>query len=212
MPIVLGMGQKSGIKEFLQAFVPQWATAMSGGLSVPLAIAAFFVTNDLARISLGFTAIVCFIASAYLVWRKERRRTIETEERLLAVIAYGEKGYPNLRVADCPQIVDLFIHTDTKLFALLSSGDLTSWARSNIGKSRKLVKLNGAVWDMHEFKFIAKGLRVRKDNQTFLKGDARDTMNGIPIATAYYDVCLNVAQIKQFWPKLSSLEPNEMQS
>jgi hypothetical protein len=210
MSIVLGMGQNSGVKEFLQAFVPQWATAMSGALSVPLAIVALFVPNDFARIGFGFTAIVCFIASSYLVWRKERRGAIGAGERLSAVIAYGEKGYPNLRVADCPQILDLFIHNDTKLFALLSSGELTSSARSNTGKSTKLVKLNGAaVWDNHEFEFIAKGPRIRNDNQTFLK---IDTMNSIPITTAYYDVCLNVAQIKQFWPKLSSLEPNEMQS
>jgi hypothetical protein len=204
------MGQKSGVKEFLLAFLPQWATAMSGALSVPLAIAALFVSNDSARLGLGLTAVVCFIASSYLVWRKERLRAIEAEERISTMIAYGDKGYPNLRVADCPQILDLFKNNETKLFALLSGGELTSWARSNTEKPYKLVKLDGGIWNRHEFEFQAKGPRIRTDNQTFLHG-AEIRKHGIHVTTAYFDVCLNVAQIKQFWPKFSSLEPNRMQ-
>ena len=116
------MDQKLGIKEFLLAFVPQWATAMSGGLSVPLAIIALFVSNDVARIVLGLTAVVCFTVSSYLVWERERFHAIEAEERLSSLIASGEKCYPNLRVADCPQVLYLFTNDDTKLFGLLSSG------------------------------------------------------------------------------------------
>ena len=42
----------------------------------------------------------------------------------------------------------------------------------------------------------------------YVKGDP---INGTTFTTEYNDVCLNVAQVKQFWPEFSSLEPNEMQ-
>jgi len=55
---------------------------MSGPLSVPLAIGAFFVPGYIAKVGLASTAIVCAAFSSYWVWRRERETAIELEERL----------------------------------------------------------------------------------------------------------------------------------
>ena len=52
---------------------------MSGPLSVPFAIAAIFVESQTAKILLGLTALACFWASAYYVWKPERGRVVELE-------------------------------------------------------------------------------------------------------------------------------------
>src|SRR5205814_9292510 len=64
---------------FLKAILSSWFTGMSGPLSVPLAVAAVFVPNETIRILLALTAIVCFWAAAYTVWRHERRARNEAE-------------------------------------------------------------------------------------------------------------------------------------
>lgn len=55
---------------------------MSGPLSVPLAIAAYFVPNEAARIILGFTAFVCVVFVAFRLWKQERSARNEAEERV----------------------------------------------------------------------------------------------------------------------------------
>jgi hypothetical protein len=57
---------------------------MSGGLSVPLAIAAFFVPNDKARGVPAVTATACFIAAAYQIWSAERPKVVGLEEKIEA--------------------------------------------------------------------------------------------------------------------------------
>ena len=49
------------IKQFVLAFTAQWFTAMSGGLSVPLAVLSFFVENSVAKFALAVTALACFL-------------------------------------------------------------------------------------------------------------------------------------------------------
>src|SRR5260370_36304080 len=137
------MPQRPSIKQFLSAFAAQWFTAMSGALSVPLAVLAFFVNNEAARLILACTAAICFIVAAYYVWKKERVRAIEAEEKLSVYLADSEKNYANLRIADCPQILDLFIKYDAKLTGLLSAGKLGSWARVMMPSSSRLIQLKG---------------------------------------------------------------------
>jgi hypothetical protein len=123
------MPQRPSIKQFLSAFAAQWFTAMSGGLSVPPAVSAFFVNNEAVRLILACIVAICFIVAAYYVWKKERVRAIEAEEKLSVFLAESEKNYATPRIADCPQILDLFIKYDAKLTGLLSAGKLASWAR-----------------------------------------------------------------------------------
>jgi hypothetical protein len=55
---------------------------MSGPLSVPLAIAAYFVPNEGAKIILGITAFACAVFAAFRLWQRERSARVTAEERL----------------------------------------------------------------------------------------------------------------------------------
>lgn len=66
----------SPIRQFLKGFATSWFAGMSGGLSVPLAVAAFYVPNDTAKILLGCTAYVCLVVASYWVWKKERDQRV----------------------------------------------------------------------------------------------------------------------------------------
>jgi hypothetical protein len=86
-------GQRS-IREYCLAFVAQWFTAMSGGLSVPLSVLAIFVENPIAKVGLAATAIACFVAASYLIWSGERTKVNELTSNLEARDAI----YPKLEL------------------------------------------------------------------------------------------------------------------
>jgi hypothetical protein len=71
----------SGIVDFTRAMWGDWLTRMSGPLSVPLAVAAYFVPNDIAKILLGLTAFMCLWVTAYLLWQREHDKVVERDER-----------------------------------------------------------------------------------------------------------------------------------
>lgn len=66
----------SGLRAFFAAIWAHWFTAMSGPLSVPVAMAAFLVENQTAKILLGLTAFVCVWAATYRVWRAEHEKVL----------------------------------------------------------------------------------------------------------------------------------------
>jgi hypothetical protein len=55
---------------------------MSGPLAVPLGVAAFFVTNDWARVGLALTSVACAVFASYWVWRVEREKTVGLQKEL----------------------------------------------------------------------------------------------------------------------------------
>src|SRR6516162_6679145 len=63
----------TGFVAFLRSFGESWLTFMSGPLTVPFAIVAFFVPG-LYRLLFGVLAVASGVFSSYLVWRNERRR------------------------------------------------------------------------------------------------------------------------------------------
>src|SRR5215469_11303866 len=71
----------SGIIDFTRAMWGDWLTRMSGPPSVPLAVAAFFVPNDIAKILLGLTAFICLWVAAYLLWKREHDKVVERDEK-----------------------------------------------------------------------------------------------------------------------------------
>jgi hypothetical protein len=68
------MHDRPTARSFIAAFTQSWFAAMSGPLSVPLAISSYFVDNNI-----GFA---CVWAAAYALWRKERLAVMEAEKRL----------------------------------------------------------------------------------------------------------------------------------
>ena len=67
------------IGSFLRAIFANWFTGMSGPISVPLSVAAYFVPNSVAQVLLALTALVCAIFTAYWVWQTERKKTVELQ-------------------------------------------------------------------------------------------------------------------------------------
>ena len=55
---------------------------MSGALSVPLSVAAYFVQNDNAKIALFLTAIACFAFASFRIWRAERLKVLALEAQI----------------------------------------------------------------------------------------------------------------------------------
>src|SRR5882724_9395098 len=76
------MYEKPSLYGFLRAIFARWFTAMSGQLSVPAAIAAFFVPNDIAKLLLALTAIACFVFTAYCIWAAERQKVVDLQEKM----------------------------------------------------------------------------------------------------------------------------------
>lgn len=69
-------------RDFIHAFTSHWFNYMSGGLSVPAAILALYVQSGIAQAALWITAAACLVWSGFLLWRTERRRVTELEEKL----------------------------------------------------------------------------------------------------------------------------------
>ncbi len=62
---------------FLQAIVSQWFSAMSGGLSVPLAAAGYYLASDDAKHGFYLLSLVCVIVACYWAWKKEREKVMD---------------------------------------------------------------------------------------------------------------------------------------
>jgi hypothetical protein len=71
----------STLRAFGSAMWSHWFTAMSGPLSVPVAAAALWVANDTAKVLLGLTAFSCIWAAAYAVWKAEREKVVDLENK-----------------------------------------------------------------------------------------------------------------------------------
>jgi hypothetical protein len=80
------------ISHFVLSFAARWFILMSGGPSVPLAIAAFLVENKTAQTWLCITAVFCFILASFFVWREEYRKVATLRRKLLPVISISISG------------------------------------------------------------------------------------------------------------------------
>jgi hypothetical protein len=85
----------STFRNFIASFGDHWFDAMSGGASVPFAIATVFVAQTYQKLLLAGAAILCFVVAAYRVWRTERIARNAAESRGAVL----ESEYPySLRV------------------------------------------------------------------------------------------------------------------
>jgi hypothetical protein len=60
--------------QFLQAIWGDWGARMSGPPTIPLAIAALFVSNHVLRILYACLAVICGFYTAFAIWLKERNK------------------------------------------------------------------------------------------------------------------------------------------
>jgi hypothetical protein len=76
------MAKQPNPKEFLYSFTKSWATAMSGPLSVPFAIAAVYFENTSVKIISALAAVICALFASYGVWKNEREAVRALEAKI----------------------------------------------------------------------------------------------------------------------------------
>jgi hypothetical protein len=98
----MAKADRASFLEFLKAIWNGWWTAMSGPLSVPATLIAvaplhtWLAENYVptAQTLAMATAFICAWATGYLVWKKERIRLLELEDRLTCKIRLSLKYDP----------------------------------------------------------------------------------------------------------------------
>jgi hypothetical protein len=184
----------------------------------------------LIAILLGSVVVTRLLCAPYWVWRDERKAVAAAASRggmgmreIMALYEHAsairgqseemrlqremdesiDEDYPNLRVADCPDILEMFHVYDAKLTGLLLSGKLKSWARRMSGDSR-LITFTAELWKIRRLEFYPKSAVSGSGgiNQTFIRDFRQES--------THYDLCLNVSQVRRIWPELSHLKANEM--
>jgi hypothetical protein len=93
---------KSDIKDFVLAVCSEWLTLLSGPLSVPVAVAAFFVPNNIVKILFGLIAFIGVWVTAYRLWKREHDKVVERDEKkrqLLDDIAALREKVGDYRIA-----------------------------------------------------------------------------------------------------------------
>ena len=88
------MAMKSFLR-FFRIMFSEWASGMSGPASVPLAMLALFVKEDIQRFSFASLALILGFVSAYRIWLKEHLRA---EKELEARLLVEDKSLPKLAV------------------------------------------------------------------------------------------------------------------
>jgi hypothetical protein len=82
------MGAMLPIRRFISAIGADWLARMSGPLTVPFTVAAFFLPSTVAKISFTILAVIAALITCFRIWN-----TAETEkEQLRAELAEAKKA------------------------------------------------------------------------------------------------------------------------
>jgi hypothetical protein len=172
-----------------------WVSAAGGGV-VTLFTAAYdgrSVTDVLLAVALGIAIFA--LSAAGIITLVKRIRSPAVQAIAPATQIESVNGAPDVRVADDLIVWGLFESSDRdKLFPLLEDGKVQAWGRLGNGFP-PLMKIPQDLWRTNYIIRIAEPLVPGRINQTFLKTKSRHE-------SSYYDVCLNHAQLKNYWPKL----------
>ena len=142
----------------------------------------------------GIFVAVEALRATYRLYVTERKRREAYEDPLLI-------GYPNVRVADNPQVLDLFQSRGPerdKLLSFLTNGFISCWARRSTGTSNDLVPVPGKVWNDGWF-FDLETKRQDNEgviNQTLIR---ENDANRYP---KFNDLYLNFTQMRNVWPTI----------
>jgi hypothetical protein len=73
---------KPTLQTFLSALVKNWASAVSGGLSVPFTILAIYLTNPNTKAIFAVLATCGVLTASYQLWALERGERVKIQEKL----------------------------------------------------------------------------------------------------------------------------------
>lgn len=79
---IRNMTERPSFWSFTLAFRRELFAAMSGGASVPFVIAAVYVDNKYGQAVLALCALTCAWFAAFRLWRPERQKVCDYEDRL----------------------------------------------------------------------------------------------------------------------------------
>jgi hypothetical protein len=88
---------------YARAFFADWGRWLSGGASIVLAVATALIPNIPAQLALATFALLCGLFATYQIWKSERQRVCELEEKLKYKIRLRlneRKGPPSLHVQE----------------------------------------------------------------------------------------------------------------
>lgn len=71
----------TNVRAFASAFRTHWFAAMSGGFSVPFTALSVIVDNKWTQFIFAFLAFSAVWVAAYRIWKPERERVLDLEER-----------------------------------------------------------------------------------------------------------------------------------
>lgn len=69
-------------QDFIYAFVKNWSSRVSGGLSVPFTTISIYATNPNTKLIFALLAIAGMVFASYSLWSQEREERIKTLEEL----------------------------------------------------------------------------------------------------------------------------------
>ena len=67
---------------YVRAFFANWLRVMSGGASVAFAVGTALTSNVYAQLTLALFALLCGLYATYQIWKPDRQRVCELEEKL----------------------------------------------------------------------------------------------------------------------------------
>jgi len=70
---------------FFRSMFSEWGSGLSGPASVPLAVAALWVTGGVQRVLYGSLAGILLLVSAYRIWTRQHDRAEKAEAELVCV-------------------------------------------------------------------------------------------------------------------------------
>src|ERR1700730_4947656 len=69
-------------QDFIYSLVKNWASLVSGGLSVPFAIMSVYANNPNTKTGFAILTVVGMIVASYSLWAQEREERVRTQDEL----------------------------------------------------------------------------------------------------------------------------------
>jgi hypothetical protein len=95
---------KPTLREYLRLLITDWASAVSGALSVPFTYLSLVAGNRSAKALYGVLAFLGLLIVSYRLWANERRRHIQIEQEEISAFREALQRYKDGQQLDQPTI------------------------------------------------------------------------------------------------------------
>jgi hypothetical protein len=95
---------KPTLREYLRLLITDWASAVSGALSVPFTYFSLVAGNRYAKVLYGALAFFGLLIVSYRLWANERRRHIQIEQEEISAYRDALQRFKDGQQLDQPTI------------------------------------------------------------------------------------------------------------